>query len=132
MLALLSGRNIPLLLQPAHWMSRIDCLPRNVAEFAAAWGIHPEADIEILPPLAGFVGSDLLAGVLATELTETGAGSLFIDFGTNSEIALWDGGNTLGDRGGGWAGFRRLRLQLRVTGGTGCHLPGSHIGGAKA
>jgi uncharacterized 2Fe-2S/4Fe-4S cluster protein (DUF4445 family) len=41
--------------------------------------------------LAGFVGSDLLAGVLNTHLTEEGAGGLFIDFGTNSEMALWDG-----------------------------------------
>jgi uncharacterized 2Fe-2S/4Fe-4S cluster protein (DUF4445 family) len=53
--------------------------------------VHPEAVIEILPPVAGFVGSDLMAGVIATRLIETGSGSLLIDFGGNSEIALWDG-----------------------------------------
>ena len=91
MLALLSGRNHSLLLRPDHWASAIDCLPGNGADLAISLGIHPRARIDILPPLAGFVGSDLLAGVLTTRLTENGAGSLLVDFGTNSEIALWDG-----------------------------------------
>jgi uncharacterized 2Fe-2S/4Fe-4S cluster protein (DUF4445 family) len=91
MLALLSGRNYHLLLQPSYWVRRIDCLPDNPKDLALSWGVHPEAIIEILPPVAGFVGSDLMAGVIATRLTETGSGSLLIDFGGNSEIALWDG-----------------------------------------
>lgn len=91
MLALLSGRNHGLLLKPANWGVRIDCLPRSTDDLAARLGIHPGARIDIFPPVAGFVGSDLLAGVVTTGLTESGAGSLFIDFGTNSEIGLWDG-----------------------------------------
>jgi uncharacterized 2Fe-2S/4Fe-4S cluster protein (DUF4445 family) len=55
-----------------------------------AWTLHKAAVVEAVAPLGGFVGSDLLAGVLATGLTER-AGSLLIDFGTNSEMALWDG-----------------------------------------
>jgi uncharacterized 2Fe-2S/4Fe-4S cluster protein (DUF4445 family) len=91
MLALLSGRNFGLLLQPSHWMSAIDCLPDDATAWAAAWNLHPQARIEVIPPVAGFVGSDLLAGVMTTNLTENEGGSLLIDFGTNSEIALWDG-----------------------------------------
>ena len=91
MLALLSGRNHDLLLQPSHWMRPIDCLPDDPDAWAGSLGIHPQARIEVLPPLAGFVGSDLLAGVVTTRLTENADGGLFIDFGTNSEIALWDG-----------------------------------------
>ncbi len=91
MLALLSGRNHGLLLQPRHWGHAIDCLPKNTMPWIASWGLHHRARIEVMPPLAGFVGSDLLAGVVTTCLTENGDGSLFIDFGTNSEIALWDG-----------------------------------------
>ncbi|MEJ2199777.1 MAG: ASKHA domain-containing protein [Desulfuromonadaceae bacterium] len=91
MLALLSSRNYQLLLHPKHWVSCVDCLPEKAGDWAGRMGIHPEASIELLPPLAGFVGSDLLAGLLATGLVESGAGSLFIDFGTNSEMALWDG-----------------------------------------
>jgi len=91
MLALLSGRNSHLLLQPAYWMRHIDCLPESPMELCLDWGIHSEAAIEVLPPLGGFVGSDLLAGVLASRLVENMPGTLFIDFGTNSELALWDG-----------------------------------------
>lgn len=91
MLALLSRRNCDLLLKPSHWTSPIDCLPLRMDAWVAAWDIHPEASIEVIPPLAGFVGSDLLAGLLSTRMTCNGGGSLLVDFGTNSEIALWDG-----------------------------------------
>ncbi len=91
MLALLSGRNYNRLVQPSHWTKAVDCLPGNTETWAEVWGIHPEANIQVIPPLAGFVGSDLLAGVVATRLTENSAGCLLIDFGANSEIALWDG-----------------------------------------
>jgi uncharacterized 2Fe-2S/4Fe-4S cluster protein (DUF4445 family) len=91
MLALLSGKNCDLLLQPSHWMRFVDCLPDRPDLWAVPLGIHPRAWIEVIAPLAGFVGSDLLAGVMSVHLTEKGSGGLFIDFGTNSEIALWDG-----------------------------------------
>ena len=90
MLALLSGRNFESLLQPSQWTTRLDCLPKNPSAWAAEWSIHPRAEVMVLPPLAGFVGSDLTAGIVATHLMEA-EGALFIDFGTNSEIALWDG-----------------------------------------
>lgn len=91
MLTLLSGRNYRMLLQPDCWISDIDCLPETVDTWSFLWGIHPQAKIEIIPPLAGFVGSDLLAGLMMTSLADKAAVSLYIDFGTNSEIALWDG-----------------------------------------
>jgi uncharacterized 2Fe-2S/4Fe-4S cluster protein (DUF4445 family) len=51
----------------------------------------PNARIEVLPPVAGFVGSDLLADIVATGFTAGAPGALLIDIGTNTEIALWDG-----------------------------------------
>lgn len=91
MLTLLSGRNFGLLLHPGNWTSRIDCLPESPEGWCDSLRIHPRAKIEVIHSLGGFVGSDLLAGVMATRLMEHGAGALFIDFGTNSEVALWDG-----------------------------------------
>lgn len=91
MLALLTNKNHALLLQPDYWMREVDCIPDDTRLLSLSWGLAPETRIEIVKPLAGFVGSDLLAGVLSTELTKGPAGSLLIDFGTNSEIALWDG-----------------------------------------
>lgn len=91
MLALLSGRNAELLLQPAYWTRPLDCLPQDTSAWISGWGLNPVASVEVIAPLAGFVGSDLLAGLVATRLTEEVAPALFIDFGTNSEIALWNG-----------------------------------------
>lgn len=91
MLALLAGKSFDLLLNPAYWTSGIDCRPLETASWCEEWGIDPGAVVEVAQPVAGFVGSDLMAGVLATRLTDEPGGALLIDFGTNSEIALWDG-----------------------------------------
>lgn len=91
MLALLTEQNYQLLLQPEYWMQAIECRPQDLTSWRLAWGLDERAEVNVIQPLAGFVGSDLLAGVLATKLTQGQAGSLLIDFGTNSEIALWDG-----------------------------------------
>jgi uncharacterized 2Fe-2S/4Fe-4S cluster protein (DUF4445 family) len=91
MMSLLSGRNYVLLLQPEYWTQRVNCQPQDVGFLREAWGLPVTAAINFVPPLGGFVGSDLLAGIIATRLTEQAPGSLLIDFGTNSEIALWDG-----------------------------------------
>ncbi len=91
MLALLSGQNHHLLLQPRYWSESIECLPLETASWGAVWEISSKATIDVIAPLAGFVGSDLLSGVIATDLIEYGRGALLVDFGTNSEVALWDG-----------------------------------------
>ena len=90
-LALLTARNHGLLLQPKFWTSPIDCRPGDTRPWLRQWRVHPDALVEVIAPLAGFVGSDLLAGILATAMTESPRISLLVDFGTNSEIALWDG-----------------------------------------
>ena len=91
MLALLAEKGFDLLLHPEYWTMEIDCRSEDTKGWFEAGGPNTGVKVEIVQPLAGFVGSDLLAGVLSTRLTEQGAGSLLIDFGTNSEIALWDG-----------------------------------------
>jgi uncharacterized 2Fe-2S/4Fe-4S cluster protein (DUF4445 family) len=90
MLALLSEMDSHVLLRPSSWTQPIECRPASTAAWASRMGVHPEATVEVVSPVAGFVGSDLLAGVLCTGLTDR-PGSLLIDFGTNSEMALWDG-----------------------------------------
>ena len=91
MLSLLSGENFSQLLQPENWTRRIDCQPQDAAFLRKAWGVGAKASIRFITSLGGFIGSDLLAGVIATRLIEQAPGSLLIDFGTNSEMALWDG-----------------------------------------
>jgi uncharacterized 2Fe-2S/4Fe-4S cluster protein (DUF4445 family) len=50
--------------------------------------ISPGAYLYMLPPIAGFVGSDHLAMILATRLYKQKGNCIGIDIGTNTEIAL--------------------------------------------
>jgi len=54
--------------------------------------LAPGAYVHLLPNIAGFVGADHVAGLLATRLWETRDTVLFIDIGTNTEISLVGGG----------------------------------------
>lgn len=91
MLSFLTGKNHDLLIRPKYWTKEVECIPKDLTPFALLWGGTKKTQIEIAKPMAGFVGSDLLAGIISTQLLEGPAGSLLMDFGTNSEIALWDG-----------------------------------------
>jgi uncharacterized 2Fe-2S/4Fe-4S cluster protein (DUF4445 family) len=92
MLALLTGHGGEALLDPENWQRAIDCQPPDYRDWQAGWRM-PNAHIEVLPPVAGFVGSDLLADLLATKFAAGTDAELLVDIGTNTEIALWDGRN---------------------------------------
>jgi len=79
----------------------IDPEPLSMAPFVVAshsWpetkardfgvGVHPRAPAFVFPSLGAYVGGDIVAGMLATGLTRDRRLRLFIDVGTNSEIAL--------------------------------------------
>jgi len=93
MLALFAGRNYEHLLELDYWQKPVDYPPEpdHTQAWAKAWGVDAGSTIELVQPLAGFVGSDLLAGILSTNLMASEDAALLIDFGTNSEVALWDG-----------------------------------------
>ena len=44
------------------------------------------AEVIVIPNIAGHVGSDITAGLIATDILEKDKGHLFIDIGTNGEI----------------------------------------------
>jgi uncharacterized 2Fe-2S/4Fe-4S cluster protein (DUF4445 family) len=60
--------------------------PLMAADFGVA--VHPRAPAFAFPSLGAYVGGDIVAGMLATGLTRDKRLRLFIDVGTNSEIAL--------------------------------------------
>jgi uncharacterized 2Fe-2S/4Fe-4S cluster protein (DUF4445 family) len=64
---------------------------------AADFGVlvHPRAPAYVFPSLGAYVGGDIIAGMLATGLTRDRRLRLFIDVGTNSEIALGSAERTL-------------------------------------
>jgi uncharacterized 2Fe-2S/4Fe-4S cluster protein (DUF4445 family) len=49
---------------------------------------NPSADILTLPLISGFLGSDILAAALATDLANASPGTMLIDIGTNGEVML--------------------------------------------
>jgi uncharacterized 2Fe-2S/4Fe-4S cluster protein (DUF4445 family) len=60
--------------------------PARAADFGVT--LHPRAPAFVFPSLGAYVGGDIVAGLLATGLTRDRRVRLFIDVGTNSEIAL--------------------------------------------
>jgi uncharacterized 2Fe-2S/4Fe-4S cluster protein (DUF4445 family) len=50
--------------------------------------LHPEASIYLPPNIAGYVGGDHVAMLLATRLWENGLPAIALDIGTNTEISL--------------------------------------------
>jgi uncharacterized 2Fe-2S/4Fe-4S cluster protein (DUF4445 family) len=60
--------------------------PLRAADFGVP--VHPRAPAFAFPSLGAYVGGDIVAGMLATGLTRDKRLRLFIDVGTNSEIAL--------------------------------------------
>lgn len=56
--------------------------------------LNQKARLTLLPNIAGHVGGDITAGMIAAEVLGDGL-TVFIDIGTNGEIVLADGNNVL-------------------------------------
>jgi uncharacterized 2Fe-2S/4Fe-4S cluster protein (DUF4445 family) len=52
------------------------------------WRLPGDPAVLFLPCLGGFVGSDILCGILATKMHESAAPCLLYDLGTNGEIVI--------------------------------------------
>lgn len=91
MLILLCGHDPAAVLDPGRWLARVDCRLEDAAGLAGELHLPAAASVEVVQPLGGFVGSDLLAGVVHCRLAQGREPALLVDFGTNSELALWDG-----------------------------------------
>jgi uncharacterized 2Fe-2S/4Fe-4S cluster protein (DUF4445 family) len=53
------------------------------------------AEVLVVPPVAAFVGGDLVAGMVAEGLAGEAGDALFIDLGTNAEVAAVTGGRAV-------------------------------------
>lgn len=88
-----------------HLLCRIN--PRYLGEVpfvpATGWGwsteagelgleIHPAGLAYVAPVIGGYVGGDIVAGMVAAGLDQQEAPTLFLDIGTNGEIVLRAGG----------------------------------------
>ncbi|HZC22334.1 MAG TPA: ASKHA domain-containing protein [Candidatus Binatia bacterium] len=63
----------------------------NLQKFSAVelgWKLEGNPSVHFLPCLGGFVGSDILAGIIATKLHDSEGYAALIDLGTNGEIVI--------------------------------------------
>lgn len=77
-------------------LARLPFEPREEGEIeldpnALGWSLEGNPPVSFLSWIGGFVGSDILAGVLATKLHEVDELTGFVDLGTNGEILISDG-----------------------------------------
>jgi len=91
MLVLLTAHDASKLLDPQNWAAVVDCTPSDNASLIRMLGVNENSQLSIVQPLGGFVGSDLLAGLIKTKIYAKGQKSLFVDIGTNSEVVFFDG-----------------------------------------
>jgi uncharacterized 2Fe-2S/4Fe-4S cluster protein (DUF4445 family) len=64
---------------------------QNFSAKTLGWNLPATCTVHFLPCLGSFVGSDLLAGILATKLHESRELVALMDLGTNGEIIVADG-----------------------------------------
>lgn len=50
--------------------------------------VHPQAPVEIAPAVGSYVGGDITAGLVQTDIPTSSAVSLYIDIGTNGEAVV--------------------------------------------
>lgn len=83
------------------------------------WGIPRNPEVRFLPCLGGFVGSDLLAGILATKLHESGPPVVLIDLGTNGEIVVGNRERILCASTAAGPAFEGARISMGMRAATG-------------
>lgn len=63
-------------------------IPERIADGATRLGLSRDTAVELVSPIAGFVGGDALAAVIAAGMVDADEPTLLVDFGTNAEIVL--------------------------------------------
>lgn len=83
-------------------------------------GLKPaEAQVNLLPNIAGHVGSDITAGMLTCDFLKDGGPNLYVDIGTNGEIGLFCGGELTVCSTAAGPAFEGSRISCGMRAGTG-------------
>ncbi len=83
------------------------------------WEISPQAEVRVLPCIGGFVGSDILAGVMATRIHENEELTCLIDLGTNGEIVIGNQESMLCCSTAAGPAFEGARIKMGMRAATG-------------
>jgi uncharacterized 2Fe-2S/4Fe-4S cluster protein (DUF4445 family) len=115
-----------------HLFCGIDCTPLSCYPFEPenageqvlrpselGWAVPAQADIAFLPCIGGFVGSDVLAGIVATGLHESSTLSCLMDLGTNGEIVVGNRNGMLCASTAAGPAFEGARIEMGMRASTG-------------
>jgi uncharacterized 2Fe-2S/4Fe-4S cluster protein (DUF4445 family) len=115
-----------------HLLFGIDPAPIAVMPFTPAFmeplavnasevglDIHPHGFIQTLPALGAYVGADIVAGVLATNIARDEKLRVFVDVGTNGEIVIGNAQRTLATAAPAGPAFEgsQIKCGMRATDG---------------
>ena len=115
-----------------HLMLGVDPAPIAVMPFTPAFmepisvgaaevglHIHPSGYIQTLPALGAYVGADIVAGVLATNIARDEKFRVFVDVGTNGEIVIGSARRTLATAAPAGPAFEgsQIKCGMRATDG---------------
>ena len=81
--------------------------------------INKAAEVSLLPHVAGYVGADIVAGVLATGAYQSKKTSLLIDVGSNAEIVLAAQGSLYACSAAAGPAFEGANISCGMRAGTG-------------
>lgn len=88
--------------------------------------ICPEARVLLPPCISAFVGADVTTGLLAVDLQDGESPRLFVDIGTNGEMALWNQGRLTCCATAAGPAFEGagLSMGMQARAGAICHVKG--------
>jgi uncharacterized 2Fe-2S/4Fe-4S cluster protein (DUF4445 family) len=73
--------------------------------------IHPQARVWIFPVIGGFVGGDIVAGIISSGILKMPGKILFIDIGTNGEIVISNDGQLFAGSAAAGPAFEGARIE---------------------
>ena len=81
--------------------------------------VHPEAMLQVLPNIAGFVGADTVGCLIATEFDALKELSLMIDIGTNGEMVMGNKDRMIACSTAAGPAFEGAKIECGMRGTTG-------------
>jgi uncharacterized 2Fe-2S/4Fe-4S cluster protein (DUF4445 family) len=103
---------------------------QTFAASSLGWDLPGDPPVHFLPCIGGFVGSDILAGVLATKLHRSPKLKALIDLGTNGEIVIGNQDKMLCASTAAGPAFEGARISMGMRAATGA-ISEVHIASGK-
>ena len=104
--------------------------PKTFAPADLGWDLPASATIEFLPCIGGFVGSDVLAGVIARGLHERTDIVALVDLGTNGEIVVGNRDRLVSASTAAGPAFEGARIYMGMRAATGA-VSAVHVSDGK-